>query len=567
MKRLTILVLVMTMLISFLSLFINIKDSNQSFKNALLGNSGFLSKNIISNGNFKSGLNYWMFDNNVSLFETNKCRYVFINGLKSKGAFWQNINVVSGKTYQVSFTLITNNDRLLLSFSDLKTGKTQSKFFYSEIYKTNIAWIIKANSTGKFLIKFTNDKNGKCFCSNIELSSKGFLTSYNLILSKIYLIAAILLFSFFILFLLKYNHIFISLICFLMIIPIFKISREFKSEKENRKLAQYKPLIINNNHTLINLNFGNDFNCYLNDRFFLRDALLFCRNSLQFTIDRRFENSFVVQGKNKWLFLKGNIFKISESNNYYEKIYNDTAIALKRFNTFCSKKGAKLYVVIAPYGEEVYSEEIIGVNLINKKGILNNYIEALKNDSSANIIFSYDVLNESKNDALAFFKTDHHWTKYGAYKTYQLVRDKIFNDFHLPPSKMTNFRLKTKSIPYGFGETFKRINNLSEYCTKRIFPYDDYLDFQPVDDRFITVSNNYIINKKGLDKKIFLFGDSYIISIHSFFGYDFNNINFYVKPLQIHMPDFEKLISNYEPDIVVLIIYSQNFDLIKNWYK
>ena len=139
-------------------------------------------------------------------------------------------------------------------------------------------------------------------------------------------------------------------------------------------------------------------------------------------------------------------------------------------------------------------------------------------------------------------------------------------DFNITQSCEDNFTNEYVNKQIGWGESFQRISNLSDSCIKKIYPSSEqYIQFT-VNNYDIEENDKYINNANGINKKIYLFGDSYIFNIKGFFGYNFKETKYGFKPNQIYMPAFENEIRNYKPDIVVLIVYSQNFELIKNWY-
>lgn len=138
----------------------------------------------------------------------------------------------------------------------------------------------------------------------------------------------------------------------------------------------------------------------------------------------------------------------------------------------------------------------------------------------------------------------------------------ITQDYNAP------FNLKKHKYGFGYGETFVRVKNINDSLAKKIYPDEaEYLRFVVNKDFYCDDNGSRLFNKNSVNKKIFLFGDSYTRNIKNFFGYDFRNTKYMVKPLQIYMPQFEKEIAIYKPDAVVMIIYSQNYNLIKNWYK
>ena len=514
---------------------------------------GTLSRNLFQNSDFKAGDNSWKHDKGVTITGTNAC--VQANNIKQT-RLWQYVNVVSGKTYCLSFDLNGPSKGAFAIFRDdaanketffYCNGKNENKHYDFEFVPQNI---------GKSRIFLSTRGEGTFYYSNVELRK------VNTILPIVYIVIAVV----FLLVLVRSNLLFFIFFLLLALIPITKMTKDKKSESENRTLAEYKPLF--NKDKKLNKNFGSDFNNWLNDHFWIRNDLMRNQNSLKYIIDGKVDNKFVFQGKDKWLFLKGNIRRMAKPDSYYEDIYEDTKNAIKRFNDFCTKSNAKLYIVLAPFGEEVYSEEIQNLNITNRVGRFSKYADRLQSDTGATILYALESLQNAKTNALAQYKTDHHWTQLGAWNAYQELRAKIFRDLNITQDYNAPFNPKKHKYGFGYGETFVRVKNINDSLAKKIYSDEaEYLRFVVNKDFYCDDNGSRLFNKNGVNKKIFLFGDSYTRNIKSFFGYDFRNTKYMVKPLQIYMPQFEKEIAIYKPDAVVMIIYSQNYNLIKNWYK
>lgn len=512
------------------------------------------------NADFKDGLKGWEYHEGISVITSNPFNYVCIeNDSKKQVRIWQSINVISGKTYRLTFNLTGPDKGAFAIYRNAKSGKEQYVWCSGKNNQKYYSLDVKPIRSGKDIYYLSTNVRGKYFYSNIKLKEdKSNVKNIYLFIAVLGLILTLTL-------LLRFNTFFFILVILLAFIPIFKINKDTESESENRTLAIYKPF-IDSKHK-INKNYGTDFNNWINDHFWIRNDLMKNQNSLKYLIDGKVDNKFVFQGKDKWLFLKGNINRMAKSDSYYEGIYEETSKAIRRFNDFCAKNNAKLYIVLAPFGEEVYSEEIPNLNITNRAGGFGKYAERLQIDTRATIIYALDPLLNAKTNALVQYKTDHHWTQLGAWNAYQELRTRIFQDFNITQAYNTPFELKSHIYNFGYGETFKRVKNVVDPIANKIYPSDSvYLKFVTNKDFHFDDNGIQIINKNGVAKRIFLFGDSYTRNIKDFFGYDFLNTKYMEKTLQIYIPQFEKEIAAYKPDAVVLIIYSQNYDLIKNWY-
>ena len=63
-------------------------------------------------------------------------------------------------------------------------------------------------------------------------------------------------------------------------------------------------------------------------------------------------------------------------------------------------------------------------------GIRNgDLIEYIKKASRFPVVFPYEELVEASRQDFVFFKTDHHWTDWGAFAGYQVLMNEIKKDF------------------------------------------------------------------------------------------------------------------------------------------
>lgn len=535
-------------------------NSNNPRISALSSCIGLISRNILLNADFKDGLQKWSHDKAVSILTTNNVNYACIEGdAKNQVRIWQTIPVSSGQTYRLRFN-ITGPEKGALVIYRNANGNEQYVFCNGKNDHKYYSLTFVPNRVGKDQIYFSTKGSGQYYYSDIKLVKihKNVKTAYIVLAILIAIITVVLL--------VRIDNIFFIMIFALAIIPIVKMTKDKKSESENRTLAEYKPLFTKDNK--LNKNYGSDFNNWLNDHFWIRNDLMRNHNSLKYLIDGKVDNKFVVQGKDKWLFLKGNVRRMAKPDSYYEGIYEETKNAIKRFNDFCVENNAKLYIVIAPFGEEVYSDELLNINVSSRIGRFEKYAVGLQNDTGVPILYALRTLQNAKTNGLVQYKTDHHWTYLGAYSVYKKLETQIYQDFGLTQTVLCSFQLKKAQRQFGWGATYIRIKNIAPLFAKSIFPENaTYLDFywdknSPVDN-----DGSHLFNKSAPDKKIFLFGDSYVINIFPFFGFGFSNTIYKYKTLQIYIPKFEKEIAAYKPDAVVLIIYSQNYELIKNWYN
>ena len=100
----------------------------------------------------------------------------------------------------------------------------------------------------------------------------------------------------------RMDIVFLLLFFAILFIPMSNIDKKtVKSEKENRNLAKYKPFIYKNS---INFNFGNDFDNWFSDRFFLRNYITESFSKLKILSNKQYKNSFGLKGKTIGCFMQ-----------------------------------------------------------------------------------------------------------------------------------------------------------------------------------------------------------------------------------------------------------------------
>ncbi len=566
MKRVFKIISSILAIIAILFLVASIDSDRTSLFSELFG---IRSKNLLTNSNFQNDFKGWNFNNGVSLIETNGIKLLRIeNSGEGQNRIWKNVNVITGKTYKLTYTLNSDEDGAFIIYRDTKSGEEQYQWCARKNNNRRYSWTFKSSNTAKNTIYFTTRNRGVFYFSDISLNE------INISLSKVYRIISVTILLLIILFLIKYNLVFGIVIILLALLSITKISKKSKSDQENRNLSPYKPLFV---ESKLNKNYGQDFNNWLNDHFFLRESLIKDYSYANMILNNRFENKSVFSGKDNFYFAFHGLNEIMNLKYIKNVEYQATLDSLKRFRDFCNSNGIDLYIVFVPYGLEIYKEKCNGINLSNYAGQYSNTINRLRNDLDINLFYLFDELNSFKNEHLLYYKTDHHWTPFAAYKGYRfLVRELAKKYPGLAPSLESNYDINDKTVKLDSSHSFFRQLNLDKkYYDKAFGLNDTYLEYEYKDGNSISgkwnniytdKSSAVIYNKKGYDKKVFLFGDSYLWYYYPFFTHTFSQTFIYSKRLQIYMPDIERIILDKKPDIVITYIYAGNIRRIKYWY-
>lgn len=528
------------------------------------------SSNILSNGNFENGYKYWRTESTkgINIESSNNFSYIkLFNDTNSWITVSQLVELRPEHSYILSFNANVNSSKSFVLYRD----ETSKKETYLSLNKNNewtkydLVFTPFTNAIGK--VAFSVRDNGSACFSNFCLIDSDVSLKRKFI-CIIFAYISLLLFIFILSYCVNCNVSTVFLVCLLMLLPIMHIDKSVKSDFENRNLTEFKPIYNDNK---FNLNFGVDFNNWLNDHFFGRSFLMQINTLFKAFINFKIDNNTVLAGNNRWYFRKSNLNYLAKYSEDSTDNYTQTLDSLNRFSDFCKKMNADLYILIAPCNEEVYAENLAGINLGKRKYAMGKTITNLKNDTNIKLIYAKDIFEEVKqNEGLACYKTDHHWTELGAFRCFQ----KIITDISETNNDVVklldeDFIIEDRDFDwdFGFGTQFNTLN-LPKWCKDKFYPNDGYYKvFKYKNNADLYNDKDYLFNKNGVNKKVFLFGDSMITIISKFFQFTFKTTRIYREYGYMNMKNAEKIINDYQPDIVVMIVYCTNFQGIKKWYR
>lgn len=379
--------------------------------------------------------------------------------------------------------------------------------------------------------------------------------------------------------------IFLTIFFILLFIPMSHIdTKTIISEKENRTLAKYKPLIEKNN---INFSYGKNFNDWFNDRFLFRINIITIYNKLQCnTIVSTREGIF--NTKTNWMFKK---HLLSNKKTLNTKFKENIIKTLDKFNEFCNVNNIKLYVLIVPYQDEIYNEKKKPYS--NKQKVINtnNMIYEIQNKSKAKIIYPFNKLKKESEKEFVYFKTDWHWTDIGAYIGYQELMREIKKDFpNIISVNINDYKISESNKirsdwdrKYHEGEIFMHLFPFYKNNTNKILD----TKYKYLTNKNQNLLKTQVINISKKREKNFYYpygnnitalqiGTSMNENLTQFTPYTFNNLK-YIRIIQVKdIPDkdsykiiklYKNEILDYKPNIIILCLTPQNLVNIHNFFK
>ena len=353
--------------------------------------------------------------------------------------------------------------------------------------------------------------------------------------------------------------IFSILVILFTVIDIINSPNEF-SELENRKLSQMPILSLK---SYIDTSFSSDYEKYINDQFFLRDNWIDLKSRIEYLLGKR-ENNDIIFGKENYLFKKFTTFNDEMLENNLNSIITFTNNYNKEVDFFIIPNSYAIYDELTPR----YLPLVDQLSLINS---INSYL-SLKSNDHINTINVAEELLKNKDDYI-YYKTDHHWTSYGAYLAYLKYMDylglEIVDINNLEKITINNFlgtyynRSKYFKADSDFITYYNILDLYIEIDGKEQLSLMDLDKFKGSDkySAFLWGNNgltkviNENISEERKGSSILIFKDSYANSFIQFLSYNYEIIDI------IDLRYFKESIRNFMKDKdynEILIMYSFN---------
>ena len=366
----------------------------------------------------------------------------------------------------------------------------------------------------------------------------------------------------------------------LLFVPMSYISSAQKNIRENRMLANYPQLFENT----LNLNFGKQFETWFNDRFRGRNMLIDFYTEMKYGINRIYQNNKAIFFKNSgWMFGKP-IAVNPPRKNMTDKIVSE----IKKFDDVCRKNNIRLYILIVPRKESIYGDILRGYGYSeesNEKVL--EYIGTIQESLSDNrVIYPYEELKNGIEKDFVFFKQSHHWTDFGAYLGYEILAQRIKQDFpDFEVVNTDNFAISQSTLirddwgrDYNRGHTTKLLNLQNRPDTAILNTLYNYYD--PKTSEAITEERKEyikIFNNKaaGNNYKVFMTGNSQNEDLLQFISASVK----YTKYLRLNknqlpyneqykfMKYYKNELLNYKPDIFIVTISLGKLPQIAHFLK
>ena len=358
-----------------------------------------------------------------------------------------------------------------------------------------------------------------------------------------------------------YIRLFVVIVLTFLIIFITKINRINISEQENRSLTK-KPEF--NRTTILTGTYSKQFEQWLNDRFRGRYKLITLLNHLEQLINGRVENAMTFEGKDGFLFYKGE----NSIANFQNKIILTDAELLKikeileKRKQYLARRGISFYVMIAPDKNRVYAENYPSyIHKIRSKGRAEQLVCYLQ-EQGFNIIYPLQELRDARKIGGIYYRLDTHWNTYAAYIAYDIIMRTISKDMGIQCLVWEDFlvgnEMEGLAIPhYKRNDLVKMANISSKYCkghfmnTLKIdkkIPYKyKFVKFEGMNgEGGVETVNSNSPNKL----KLLVFRDSFAMALEPLLSETFAH-SIYIWDQNFNNPNYLKMIDDFKPNIVI----------------
>lgn len=200
-------------------------------------------------------------------------------------------------------------------------------------------------------------------------------------------------------------------VLFIMSFLFFFLPKSYFSDTENRPLQKVPQFTWDN---LWSKKFSEETESFVTDHFPFRDKWVAVKSTME-QLRLQQENNGIYKGHDGYLFEKFGKPDYEVVSKYTE--------AVKTFAI--NHPDSKMTFMLAPTSIGVYPERLPWLASAYPQAEVNGFIgEQLKD--SLSFMDGFDFLVPAAHDPTQiYFRTDHHWTTYGAYLAYQAYAEKM----------------------------------------------------------------------------------------------------------------------------------------------
>ena len=352
-----------------------------------------------------------------------------------------------------------------------------------------------------------------------------------------------------------------------LIDPLF--SSRAESEMENRKLAQRPQMTL---QSLLareeTQKYSYRYEQYVNDQFVGRDAWITLKSVSESALGK-IENNGIVYGDHHRMF---EYYPSADQRRLSMNVEFLTRFAQTWQDTL------PLSVALVPSSYMVYVDDLpAGLPNLDQQAAIQGIYSQFS--SRVNTLDLLPMLEGQAEGEDLYYKTDHHWTTWGAYQTYRAFAEsrglqavsweelapleRQVEDFYgtyyskcklfsAQPDTITYFDIPTTSVTVA-GEPREGLYDASKWPVR-----DKYAAFLwGNNDLMVIRSDNNLNHRAGETSRILVVKDSYGNSLIPFLTYSYDEI--YVVDLRFLTQSMTELVSSTQFDDLLILYSFMNF--------
>lgn len=332
-----------------------------------------------------------------------------------------------------------------------------------------------------------------------------------------------------------------------MSLLFFLLPKEAFSEMENRSLQKFPELTLDR---IWSNQFSEEAELFVTDHFPYRTDFIFAKSVLE-QLRLQKENNGIYLGKDGYLFEKFKKPDVEELTKYTD--------ALKQFAA--NHPETSITFMLSPNSVGVYPERLPLLATAYPQKEINDFISGKISESMSFLNgFAFLQPEDVESDKPLFYRTDHHWTTYGAYLAYlayaeqqgwqpltedqfniRTVTESFLGSYHtrgqfggVKPDSIQMYEPKTPvETEMYIADTDTTVHSL--YDESFLDKKDKYSYFQGGVHALVTLKNN-LTPEAEKKKKLLVIKDSYA---HSMVPFLTNHVE------EIHMIDIRFYNGNF----------------------
>ncbi|MBR3676056.1 MAG: hypothetical protein IKN71_02865 [Alphaproteobacteria bacterium] len=350
----------------------------------------------------------------------------------------------------------------------------------------------------------------------------------------------------------------------LLFVPMSCISTAEKSLHENRMLAAY-PKFFNN---VLNLKYGRQFETWFSDRFFGRNLLI---NG--FTTLQRLINDHYAVGKYRIYLDDWSLSNEQVDNKLSDKDKEQIVNGVQYLDKYCKEQGIKCYLMIVPRKLEFAKDKIFKV--VKEPDRAQTLAEYLREKTDLNVVYPLAEMQKANLQDMVYYKTDHHWTPWGAYAGYLALMQKIRQDFpNIKSVSEEDYNISYSPLVVGDynrgkweGWSCRGLNLPKDNCPLDVnYKYYQHKQENALQSKRHNIDHDFHFDIAPNKEKVILLGNSFIENISYFMAYSFADVlkrrcNYKVSNLKLSR--FKPEIEKEKTNILVVMIHSEYIGHLK----